>query len=109
MAIELNKVAIDIDGKKYQFYKLNFGFKRKLVELQTNLRKLQNEIAKEHGIEVDDINISEKVSEDQKLEIASVGTQIQGALVELFVNKEEADIIDAFDETNLGELIEALK
>lgn len=109
MAITLNKVGVEIDGKVYQFYKLNFGFRRKLVELQSNLNKLQNDIAKKYNIEVGDIEKSEKVTESDKLEIAREGLKLQEALATLFANPEEASILDNFDEDSLAQLIEALK
>ena len=109
MGITLNKVGIEIDGKVYQFYKLTFGFQRKLIAIQTNLNQLQNEIAKKHNISIEEIEESEKVSETDKLAIASAGLELQDALSALFVNPEEAKILDNFDGSNIGELIEALK
>lgn len=109
MAITLNKVGVEIDGKVYQFYKLNFGFQRKLVELQSNLNKMQNEIAKKYNIEVSDIEGNEEISEDEKLELAKAGLQLQSVIAELFVNPDEAKILDNFDEDSLKQLIEALK
>lgn len=109
MGITLNRVKIDIDGKNYEFYKLNFSFQRKLVEVQSNLNKLQNEVAKKYNIEVSEINDTDTVSESEKLEIATAGLEIQEALKSLFVNPEEAEILGNFDGSNIGELIEALK
>jgi len=109
MAIELNKVGIDIDGKTYQFYKLSFGFQRKLVEVQSNLNRIRNELAKKYNVEVEEINDNPNVTESEKLEVARASLDLQGAMAGLFVNPEEADILDNFDSTNIGELIEALK
>ena len=109
MGITLNKVGIEIDGKVYQFYKLTFGFQRKLIAVQTNLNQLQNEIAKKHNISIEEIEESDKVSETDKLAIASAGLELQDALSALFGNPEDAKILDNFDGSNIGELIEALK
>ena len=109
MGITLNKLGIEIDGKVYQFYKLTFGFQRKLIAVQTNLNQLQNEIAKKHNISIEEIEESDKVSETDKLAIASAGLELQDALSALFVNPEDAKILDNFDGSNIGELIEALK
>jgi len=109
MAITLNKVGVEIDGKVYQFYKLSFGFQRKLVEVQSNLNKLTNETAKKYGVDVSEVNDSDKVPEEAKLEIAKAGLELQEALATLFVNPEEAKILDNFDEDSLTQLIEALK
>lgn len=109
MAITLNRVGIEIDGKVYELYKLSFGFQRKLVEVQSNLNKLQNQVAKKYGVEVEDINESSQVPESEKLEIARSGLELQDAIAGLFVNKEEAKILDNFDSSNIRELIEALK
>lgn len=109
MAITLNKVGIEIDGKVYQFYKLSFGFQRRLVEVQSNVGKLQNDIAKKHSIEVSEIDTSDKVSDSEKLEVAKVGLAITEALGSLFVNPEEATVLDNFDSDNITELIESLK
>lgn len=109
MAITLNKVGVEIDGKVYEFYKLSFGFQRKLVEVQSNLNKLQNNIAKKYDVEVSEINTSEKVPDGEKLEVAKAGLALQDAIASLFVNPDEAKILDNFDSSNIGELIEALK
>ena len=109
MAITLNRIGIDIDGTVYEFYKLSFGFQRRLVEVQSNLNKLQNEIAKKYNIDVSEINESKEVTETEKLEIASAGLELQDAVASLFVKPEEAKILDNFDGTNIGLLIEALK
>ena len=107
--IQLNKVGIDIDGKVYQFYKLNFGFQRKLVELQSNLNKIQQDIAKKYEVKPEEVESSDKVPDHEKIELAKAALSIQEALIPLFVNKEEAAIIDSFDSTNVDQLIEALK
>lgn len=109
MAIELNKVGVEIDGKVYQLYKLTFGFQRRLVEVQSNLNKMQNEVAKKYDVAIESINESNKVPEDEKIEIAKAGLQLQDAIAGLFVVPEEAAILDNFDGTNIGELIESLK
>ena len=107
--IQLNKVGVEIDGKVYQLYKLSFGFQRQLIEVQSNLKSITNEIAKKHGIAVDEVNSSDKVSEDEKLEIARTSLQLQDALSGLFVNPEEAKILDHFDSDSVTELIQALQ
>lgn len=107
--IELNKVGIEIDGKVYQFYKLNFGFQRRLIELQSNINKLTDSIAKEHGIEVSEVATSDKVTQAQRLQIADGNLKMQEVLATLFVNKDEAKILDNFDMQNATELITALQ
>ena len=109
MAITLNRIGVDIDGTVYEFYKLSFGFQRRLVEVQSRLNKLQNEIAKKYNIDVSEINKSKEVTGTEKLEIASAALELQDAVASLFVKPEEAKILDNFDGTNIGLLIEALK
>lgn len=109
MAITLNKVGIEIDGKVYEFYKLSFGFQRKLIEVQSNVSKLQNTLAKKYSIEVSELDTSDKVTNDEKLELAKAGLEVTDALRGLFVNKEEAVILDNFDSENLTELVNSLK
>lgn len=109
MGITLNKVGVEIDGKVYQFYKLSFGFQRRLVEVQSNVNKKTNEIAKKYGVEPNEINDSDKVSDEDKLEVAKAGLEVQNALSGLFVNPDEASILDNFDGDSLKQLIEALK
>lgn len=109
MAITLNKVGVEIDGKVYNFYKLSFGFQRKLVEVQSNLNKLTNETAKKYNVDASEVNDSDKVPEDAKLEIAKAGLDLQEALATLFVDPKEAKILDNFDGDSLTQLIEALK
>lgn len=109
MPIKLNRVKIEIDGKEYEFYKLNFAFQRKLIEVQSNINKLQNEIAKKYGVDVQEITTSDKIPDNDKLELAKSSLELQDVIASLFVNPEEAKILDNFDGTNIGELIEALK
>lgn len=108
MAITLNRVKIEIDGKEYEFYKLNFAFQRKLIEVQSNINKLQNEIAKKYGVDVQEITTSDKIPDNDKLELAKSSLELQDVIASLFVNPEEAKILDNFDGTNIEELIEAL-
>lgn len=109
MPIKLNRVKIEIDGKEYEFYKLSFGFQRKLIEVQSKINKLQNEIAKKYGVDVQEITTSDKIPDNDKLELAKSSLELQDVIASLFVNPEEAKILDNFDGTNIGELIEALK
>lgn len=109
MSIELNKVGIEIDGKVYQMYKLSFGFQRKLIEVQSEIKKLQNEAAKKYNIDVTEVTTSDEVTDEEKMAIANAGIKMQDALAGLFVIPQEASILDNFDNTNIGQLIEALK
>jgi len=108
MAIELNKVGIEIDGKVYQFYKMNFGFQRKMIELQSNMNKLINETAKKYEIEASEVSLSDKVPKEIKLELSMIGLDIQQAVANLLVNKDDAQILDYFDSDSSAKLIEAL-
>lgn len=109
MSITLNRVGVEIDGKVYNFYKLSFGFQRRLIEVQSSLDKLQNDIAKKYNIDIADVANSDKVSASEKLEIARAGLDIQEAMKSLFVNPEESAILDNFTADNVTELINALK
>lgn len=107
--IQLNKVGIEIDGTVYQLYKINFGFQRRLIQLQSNLSKLTNNIAKKYDIDIADVSTSDKPSNDEKLELAENSLKIQEALADLFINKDEAKILDNFDMQNATDLITALQ
>lgn len=107
--IELNKVGIEIDGKVYQFYKMNFGFQRKMIELQSNLSRMLNDAAKKYGVDVSEVNESDKVPQDIKLQLATLSLDMQEVVSNLFVNKEEAAILDMFDADSVNKLITALK
>lgn len=109
MSIELNRVGVEIDGKVYQFYKMSFGFQRKLVELQSQLGELTNALAKKYEILSDEVTSSEKVTQDEKLQLAKKSLEMQDALAMLFVNQEESKILDNFDGDNVAELIKALQ
>lgn len=109
MNIQLNKVGVEIDGKVYQMYKLNLGFRRAVIEVQSSLRKLKKELAKKYDIGIDEVELSDKVSEDEKLEMVKIGLALQSSLSKLFVNPKEAVILDSFDDTNIGELIKSLE
>ena len=107
--IELNKVGIEIDGKVYQFYKVNFGFQRRLIELQSGINKQANAISKKYGIKISEISTSDKPTNEEKLSISEGNLNIQYSLACLFVNKDEAKILDSFDMQNATELITALQ
>lgn len=109
MAITLNRVGIEIDGQVYQLYKLSFGFQRKLIELQSNINKQTNEIAKKYSIDKAEVSTSELVTQEEKLAIAELSLTMQDALAELFVNPEEAKILDNFSGHNVTELINSLQ
>lgn len=109
MAITLNKVGIDIDGKVYEFYKMSFGFQRKLIELQSSIDELTNKIAKKYEVSPDEVNDSEKVPTKEKLEVAKLSLDMQEVVASLFVNPEEAVILDNFSGDNVAELITSLQ
>lgn len=107
--IKTNRVGVDIDGTVYQLYNMNFGFQRRMVEVQSNISKLQNKLAKEYGVNPDEVSTSDKVPAEQKVELAAMGLQIADVVKSLFVNPEEAAIVDNFDMDNLTELIGILQ
>lgn len=109
MSIQLNKVGIDIDGKVYNFYKMSFGFQRKLIEVQSNLSKKTEAMAKKYGIAAAEVTTSAEVSDSDKLELAKASLDMQDALAGLFVDPEEAKILDNFDAESVKQLIEALQ
>lgn len=109
--IEIDKVGIDIDGKVYEMYKMNFGLRRKLIEVQLIAARLVEDIAKKAGVEPDRdvVMSSNKVSEINKLEIGEAYLNVQTCLNELFVKPEEASIIDKLDDLSIAQLIGALQ
>lgn len=109
--IEINKVGIEIDGTVYEFYKMSFGFRRKLIEVQLAAAKLVEEVAKKNGVEPDRNIVlnSEKVSEIEKLEIGNAYLDVQYAMQELFVDKDQANILDRLDDIGVTQLIGALQ
>lgn len=109
MAITLNKVGVEIDGKVYEFYKMSFKFQRQLIELQSNIDELTNKIAKEHGISPEEVNDSDKVPTKDKLEIAKASLAMQEVLASLFVDPDDAVILDNFSGDNVAELINSLQ
>lgn len=108
-SITLNKLNIEIDGTIYQFYKLTFRFQRQLIEVQSEISKLTNELAKKYSVPAKDISENEAVSDEEKLELAKKGLELQDALATLFVNPEEAKILGNFDGDSLEQLIEILR
>jgi len=107
--IELNKVGIEIGGKVYEMYKLNFGYQRKLLEIHKEQNKLLSSIAKRHGIEVSEIYSSDKVTVNERLEIADGDLKSQESMECLFVNKEDAVILKSLNSKNAAEIITALR
>lgn len=109
--IKLNVVGITINGKVVEFYKMSFGFRRKLIEVQLKAAKMVEEYARIADVEPtrDAVLASDKVTEVQKLELGNAYLDVQSALAELFVNKEDANLLDLLDEDGISTLIIALQ
>ena len=105
--IELNKVGIEIDGKVYEMRKMSFGFQRRMIALQTSINDTQKRLAKKYNVATD--KLDGVISADEQLELANLSLSVQEVASELFVNKEEAEILDHFDQDSLSKLIEALQ
>ena len=107
--IKLNKVGIDIDGTVYQFYKLNFAFERRLIAIQDKLNRMHVDLANKYSIEPSEVDDSDKISVDDKLQLAKTALELQDTTAELFVNSEESKILDKFDADAINQLISALR
>lgn len=105
--IELNKVGIEIDGKVYEMRKMNFGFQRRMIALQTSINDTQKRLAKKYEVSTD--KLDGVITAEEQLELANLSLSVQEVASELFVNKEEAEILDHFDQESLTKLIEALQ
>ena len=105
--IELNKVGIEIDGKVYQFRKMSFGFQRRMLEMQTAISEMNKKLAKKYNVPVEEVE--SKMSDEERIELAKLSLSIQEVVASLFVNKEEAVILDDFDADSLTQLITALQ
>ena len=90
-------------------YNISFGFQRRLIELQSQLSQLNNDKKKKYEISIDEVSLSDKVTEDDKLQLAKKSLEMQDVLAMLFVNPEESKILDNFDSDNVTELIKALQ
>lgn len=105
--IELNKVGVEIDGKVYHFRKMSFGFQRRMVELQSNIAEKNKQLAKKYDVAVD--KLDDEMSAEDKLEVAKMNLGIQDVIASLFVNPEQAAILDNFDSDAITQLITALQ
>lgn len=105
--IELNKVGIEIDGKVYQFRKMSFRFQRSMLEMQTAISEKNKKLAKKYDVPVEEVE--SKMSDEERIEMAQLSLSIQEVVASLFVNKEEAVILDDFDADSLTQLITALQ
>ena len=105
--IELNKVGIEIDGKVYEMRKMNFGFQRRMIALQTSINDIQKRLAKKYNVAAD--KLAGVITPEEQLELANLSLSVQEVASELFVNKEEAEILDHFDQDALSQLIKALQ
>lgn len=105
--IELNKVGVDIDGKVYEMRKMNFRFQRRMIALQTSINDTQKRLAKKYNVSTD--KLDGVITAEEQLELANLSLSVQEVASELFVNKEEAEILDHFDQESLSKLIEALQ
>ena len=107
MSIELNKVGIEIDGKVYEMRKMTFSFQRRMIALQTSINDTQKRLAKRYNVSTDKLDIV--ITPEEQLELANLSLSVQEVASELFVNKEEAEILDHFDQDSLSKLIKALQ
>ena len=105
--IELNKVGVEIDGKVYQMRKMSFGFQRRMIALQTSINDTQKRLAKKYNVAID--KLDGVITPEEQLELANLSLSVQEVVSELFVNKEEAEILDYFDQDALSQLIKALQ
>ena len=114
MEIKLNKINLKIDGKVYELYKMNFGFRRSMIEMQNNLNRLLDEAAKAHDTTVEEVrsalsdDTSTMLTDVEKLNISNLSLEMQEALAGLFVNPEDANILQYFDDENASTLIKAV-
>ena len=105
--IELNKVGVEIDGKVYEMRKMSFGFQRRMIALQTSINDTQKRLAKKYNVAID--KLDGVITPEEQLELANLSLSVQEVASELFVNKEEAEILDHFDQDALSQLIKALQ
>lgn len=111
MKIELNKVGIDINGKVYNFYKMNFGTRRKLVEIQNQMMKLKNDVLKEKGVDISSLSdeSAAELSEEVQKEMLELDAAAKNIFKELLVDQSEAEIIDMLQtDEHIRQLAEAL-
>lgn len=108
MAIKLNRVAVEIDGKNYEFYKAGFGFQRRLIALQEETSAIINGLSKKYDVPVSKLNTSNKVPDKDKIRLAKKSLEAQEVVSQLFANPKEAVILDRFDQDSMFELIQAL-
>lgn len=54
--IELNKVGIEIDGKVYEMRKMNFGFQRRMIALQTAINDTHKRLSKKYDVSIDKLD-----------------------------------------------------
>lgn len=107
MSITLNTVGIEIDGKVYKMRKMNFRFQRRMIALQTAINDTHKRLAKKYDVATN--KLDGVITAEEQLELANLSLSIQEVASELFVNKEEAEILDHFDQESLTKLIEALQ
>ena len=107
MSITLNTVGIEIDGNVYKMRKMNFGFQKRMIALQTSINDTQKRLAKKYEVSTD--KLDGVITPEEQLELANLSLSVQEVASELFVNKEEAEILDNFDQDSLSKLIEALQ
>ena len=111
MKIELNKVGIDINGKVYNFYKMNFGTRRKLVEIQNQMTKLKNDVLKNNSVDITSLNddAAESLPEKVQMEMLELDAAAKNIFKELLVDQSESEIIDMLQtDEHIQQLAEAL-
>ena len=93
---------------------MNFGFRRGMIEMQNNLNKVLDEAAKAHDTTADAIReaLSDEnstlLTDAEKVNISNLSLEMQEVLASLFVNPDDAKILQYFDDANAAALIKAV-
>ena len=106
--ITLNVVGIDIYGTVYKFKKMNFNFKRKSIEIQSNALEMNKRLAKKYNKKPEELDIADLTPQEQ-LELAEFTINSQAIVEGLLVDPADAHIIGELDEDGIQTIIKALQ
>lgn len=107
LELNLNKVGVKINGEVYEFYKVNFGLQRQMMELQKAGTSLVNSLKKKYDVE-NASDIEKLATEEEKLEMMGLSLKMQEALKSVAVNEKSEQVLDKLDVDSAQQLMGAL-
>lgn len=113
--INSNIIGVNINGTVYKFYPLSLGASRKMMNLQSSVSKMRNDLMTKYNVSEEDMSDTtsegfRSIPQDDVLEVSIKSMEMLDILSRQFVDPDQAeDVFDVLGEEQIGELITALR